>query len=165
MSRYNTIIPNDVVNGRGVCVSLFVQGCPHHCKGCFNKETWDFDDGIPYTQKTKFQILKLINANGIERNFSVLGGEPLAPQNLTMTMDIIHTVRKVYPKIKIFLWTGYTYEELAKSNFCLNTILKDIDVLIDGPFIQEKKDLSLVLRGSSNQHIWAKKEGQWIIKE
>ena len=84
MSRYNTIIPNDVANGEGICVSFFVQGCPHHCPGCFNPETWDFIGGQEYTSHTKWEIIKAINANGIVRNFSVLGGEPLAPQNIFM---------------------------------------------------------------------------------
>ena len=108
MSRYNAIIPNDVVNGRGVCVSFFVQGCPHCCPGCFNEETWDFHGGQPYTPEVKWNIIKAISANDITRNFSVLGGEPLAPQNIDMVWEVIDAVRHAYPHIEITLWTGYT---------------------------------------------------------
>lgn len=166
MSRYNMIIPNDVVNGHGICVSFFVQGCPHRCKGCFNEETWEFNEGVEYTPEVKWEIIKLISANGINRNFSVLGGEPLAPQNLEMTWDIINAVRHAYPDIEIILWTGYTYEELTlhPTNTLLN-ILEAIDVLVDGPFVEKEKDLSLHLRGSRNQHIRTKKNNIWGIKD
>lgn len=162
MSNYNTIISNDVANGEGVCVSFFVQGCPHHCTGCFNEETWDFEKGTPYTDHTKWEIIEAIGANGIQRNFSVLGGEPLVPRNLNMTWEVIDTVRHAYPNIKIFLWTGYTFEELMLSeNPLIKNILDNIDVLIDGPFDEEKKDLSLKLRGSSNQNIYIKNDNTW----
>ena len=142
MNRYSAIIPNDVVNGRGVCVSFFVQGCPHHCPGCFNEETWDFNGGIPYTSEVKWNIIKAISANNITRNFSVLGGEPLAPQNIDMTWEVIDAVRHAYPHIEITLWTGYTYEELmVLSSENLLNILNTINVLVDGPFIEKEKDL------------------------
>lgn len=165
MSRYNTIIPNDITNGHGICVSFFVQGCPHRCEGCFNKETWEFQDGTPYTSDTKWKIIKLISANNIRRNFSVLGGEPLAPSNIEMTWDIVNAVRHAYPDIEIILWTGYTYEELMlhPSKTLLN-ILDEIDIMIDGPFIEEEKDLSLYLRGSKNQCIRIKKNNQWEVQ-
>ena len=165
--KYNTIIPNDVVNGEGVCVSFFVQGCPHHCPGCFNPETWDFNKGIPYTIDVKWQIIKEISANNITRNFSILGGEPLAPQNIEMTWDIINAVRHAYPYITITLWTGYTFEQLINyyDDANLINILDKIDVLIDGPFIEEEKDLSLHLRGSKNQHIYRKFNNEWILEE
>ena len=156
MSRYNVIIPNDVANGEGVCVSFFVQGCPHHCPGCFNEETWDFRGGQEYTEHTKWEIIKAIGANGLQRNFCVLGGEPLAPANLEMTEEVLSAVRAAYPDIKIFLWTGYTHLQLNTMYDEIKNILNLIDILIDGPFIEEKKDLSLKLRGSSNQHIWHK---------
>lgn len=166
MSRYNTIIPNDVVNGEGVCTSFFVQGCPHQCPGCFNDETWDFRGGQPYTNETKWEIIKLIGANGIQRNFSVLGGEPLAPQNVDMTWEVIDAVKHAYPSIKIFLWTGYVYEELIeRPSKNLMKILDTIDVLIDGPFIENEKDLNLKLRGSKNQRVWRRTNNVWEIKE
>lgn len=162
MSKYNAIIPNDVVNGRGVCTSFFVQGCPHHCPGCFNEETWDFDGGKPYSPDVKWEIIKAIGANGLQRNFSILGGEPLAPENLKMTEDVINAVRRAYPMIEISLWTGYTFEELkAQSSNTLSNILKQINMLIDGPFVQEEKDLSLQLRGSKNQRIWKRTDNMW----
>lgn len=159
MNKYNTIIKNDTVNGKGVCVSFWVQGCPHHCKGCFNPETWSFKGGIPYTGKTKTEILEAISANGIQRNFSILGGEPLASENLDMVDDIVRTVRAAYPDIKIYLWTGYDFEKIP--NF---TLFNYIDVIIDGNFVEELKDLSLKLRGSSNQRIWIKKDNSWRIQ-
>ena len=162
MSRYNTIIKNDVVNGEGVCVSFFVQGCPHRCPGCFNLETWDFQNGKPYTEQVKKEIIDAIGANNIMRNFSVLGGEPMASQNLTMTEEVVTIVRKTYPEITIFLWTGYTLSQLkSANNDQVNNILNQIDVLIDGEFIERQKDLNLKLRGSSNQIIWRKQNGQW----
>lgn len=163
MSKYNKIIKNDVVNGEGVTVSLFVQGCPHQCPGCFNPETWSFDCGEEYTPHTKWEILEAIGANNIQRNFSLLGGEPLAPQNLKMSEDIVRAVRAAYPDIKIFLWTGYTFDELDKTSSYIKSILNNIDVLVDGPFIEKEKDLDLFLRGSRNQNIWIKNiEGEWI---
>ena len=165
MSRYNAILSNDVVNGQGVCVSFFVQGCPHQCEGCFNPETWDFEGGQPYSDDIKWEIIKLISANGIQRNFSVLGGEPLAPHNLTMVSSLINAVRHAYPHIKIFLWTGYTKEELDVKDERTKLILDNIDVLIDGPFIEAQKDLSLKLRGSANQHIWNNNNGKWEMVE
>lgn len=166
MSRYNTIIPNDVVNGEGVCVSFFVQGCPHHCPDCFNKETWDFHGGQEYMESTKWEIIKAIGANGIQRNFSVLGGEPLAPQNIQMTAEVVDAVRHAYPKIKIFLWTGYNFDDLTLNlSEPLSKIFKSIDVIIDGPFVKELRNLSLKLRGSSNQHIYIKQNNGWEMVE
>lgn len=165
MSRYSAIIPNDVVNGHGVCVSFFVQGCPHHCPGCFNEETWDFNGGQVYTPEVKWDIIKAISANNITRNFSVLGGEPLAPQNIDMTWEVIDAVRHAYPHIEITLWTGYTYEQLMKQpTENLLNILNTIDILIDGPFIEKEKDLSLKLRGSRNQRVWKRKNNLWEIE-
>ena len=166
MSRYNTIIPNDIVNGQGVCTSFFVQGCPHHCPGCFNEETWDFGGGQKYDNHTKWKIIEAIGANGLQRNFSILGGEPLAEQNLEMVWDVIDAVRHAYPNIKITLWTGYTYDELIRRRSeTLSKILNGIDVLVDGPFIESEKDLELQLRGSRNQHIYEKNEGYWEFIE
>lgn len=163
MSRYNAILTNDVVNGEGVCVSFFVQGCPHHCKGCFNPETWNFEGGKPYTEGVKKEIIKAIKANGIRRNFSILGGEPLAGKNIEMTKDVVKTVRNTYPDIKIFLWTGYDFED-SSQDMDFFEILQYIDVVIDGKFIEELKDLNLRLRGSSNQRIWIKENGFWRIQ-
>ena len=163
MSRYNTIIPNDIANGEGVCVSFFVQGCPHRCKGCFNPETWDFEGGQPYTNETKWELLRLINANGIVRNFSILGGEPMAGRNLEMTKEVVQAIRVAYPHIKIYLWTGFhLYELINTGDEKVLKILDCVDYIIDGPFQEEEKDLSLKLRGSRNQRIWIKENGEWV---
>lgn len=154
MKKYAGLNTNDFANGQGVCVSYFTQGCPHHCQGCFNPETWDFQGGIDRPDDIRGQIIKAICANGITRNFSVLGGEPLCDENLEDVENIIIGVRTAFPNIKIFVWTGYTLEQLIiKNNEHINNILKYIDVLIDGPFIESQKDLTLELRGSKNQRI------------
>ena len=166
MSRYAKIMPNDIVDGEGVCVSFWVQGCPFHCDECHNEETWDFSKGEPYTDKVKWEIIKLIGANGVQRNFSVLGGEPLAPQNIAMTAEIIDAVRHAYPSIKIFLWTGYTFVQLQeRSSKELDLILNTVDVLIDGPYVKELRNLNLRLRGSENQHIRVRHEDKWEVEE
>lgn len=166
MSRYNAIIENDVVNGEGICVSFFVQGCPHRCAGCFNPETWDFTGGREYTSDIKWEIIKLISANNVQRNFSILGGEPMSARNLKMTEEIITAVRAAYPYIKIYLWTGfYLHDLISLEDKDINSILSKIDYVIDGPFEEDKKDLNLKLRGSSNQKIWEKMENGWTIKE
>ena len=145
---------NDFANGEGVCVSLFVQGCPHHCDGCFNPETWDFNKGSELPFDIRGQLIKAITKNGIQRNFSVLGGEPLCPENVKEVNNIITGIRTAFPDIKIFVWTGYTLEELkAKQDLFIENILNNIDVLIDGQFELAYRDITLKLRGSSNQRI------------
>lgn len=164
MKKYAGLITNDVVNGEGICVSFWVQGCPHHCVGCFNRETWDKDGGEPLPTDIVGQIVKAISTNGIQRNFSILGGEPLCNWNINLVIDIVERVRMAYPAIKIFLWTGYNMESLLESAERHNkvwAVLDKIDVLIDGKFIEEQKDLTLHLRGSRNQTIWRKIDGIW----
>ena len=154
MDRYAGLITNDFANGTGTCVSFWTQGCPHHCPSCQNPETWDFQGGKEVPTDIRGQIIKAICANGITRNFSVLGGEPLCDENLDEVDKIITGVRTAYPQIKIFVWTGYILEELKeKKNDKINHILSQIDVLIDGPFIQAERDITLELRGSRNQRI------------
>ena len=154
MDRYAGLITNDFANGTGTCVSFWTQGCPHHCPSCQNPETWDFQGGKEIPTDIRGQIIKAICANGITRNFSVLGGEPLCDENLDEVDKIITCVRTAYPQIKIFVWTGYILEELKeKKNDKINHILSQIDVLIDGPFIQAERDITLELRGSRNQRI------------
>lgn len=154
MDRYAGLITNDFANGTGTCVSFWTQGCPHHCPSCQNPETWDFQGGKEVPTDIRGQIIKAICANGITRNFSVLGGEPLCDKNLDEVDKIITGVRTAYPQIKIFVWTGYILEELKeKKNDKINHILSQIDVLIDGPFIQAERDITLELRGSRNQRV------------
>ena len=153
--RIAGLIKNDMVDGSGLCVSLWTQGCPHRCPGCHNPETWDFNGGTVITlDELEKEIFEALNANGVERNFSVLGGEPLCEENLYDVAKIISKVRHNFPDRKIFVWTGYTYEELKeKNNPVLNTLFKDIDVLIDGCFEINERDITLWLRGSRNQRV------------
>lgn len=152
--RYAGYMPNDFINGEGVSVSLWTQGCPHHCKGCFNQCTWDFFGGAEVPPNLSQKIIEAISANGIQRNFSVLGGEPLCDENKEFVLSIIEDVRKAFPHIKIFVWTGYTYNELLeRKDETINKILYNIDILIDGKYEEDKRDLTLKLRGSSNQNI------------
>lgn len=150
--RYAAIENNDYINGEGMCVSFWVQGCPHKCEGCHNPEAWSFEGGQELPNDYKGNIIKAISANGVTRNFSVLGGEPLCPENLDLTLSTISAVRAAYPNIKIFLWTGYCLEDI-KENPVVKEILEQINVLIDGPFIQEQRDITLKLKGSKNQRI------------
>ena len=144
---------NDCIDGEGISVSLWTQGCPHHCPGCHNPETWDYQGGYEENE-IRGKIIKALSANGIKRNFSVLGGEPLCRENVEDVLTIISCVKAALPDTKIYLWTGYTYEYLMiLNNKYINDILSKIDVLIDGPFIQEQRDLSLHLRGSRNQRV------------
>lgn len=154
--KYFGYLPNDFVNGEGISVSFWTAGCPHKCPGCHNQHMWNYEDGFKYKKKSEKAILNAISDNGVLRNFSVLGGEPLAPYNLRLTKRIIKKVRKKYGnKTRIFLWTGYLAQDLiTRKNKKIQYILYNIDVLIDGPYIKELRDVTLPLRGSSNQHIY-----------
>ena len=152
--KYATIKDNDIANGPGVGVSVFLQGCERHCDGCFNPETWDFEGGQEFTQDTLKHIINALTANGIKRHLSILGGEPLHPNNLFLTQLIISTVKQELPETKIYIWTGYTIEELRKSTSkALQYILSTADILIDGPYIEAERDITLPMRGSRNQRI------------
>lgn len=151
--RYAGIVENDVVNGEGVCTSFFMQGCPHRCKGCHNPETWNFEGGKEASLSEIIEeILNAIDKNGIQRNFSVLGGEPFAKENVYPLFVILWQVKKTFPNIKIYVWTGFTLEELKEIPMS-DSILQYVDVLIDGKFIEEERDITLKLRGSKNQRI------------
>lgn len=159
MTRIAKINKNDVANGIGVCVSVFVQGCHFHCKGCFNSSTWEFDGGYEIPENFESDILKAISKNGIQRNFSVLGGEPLCPENRAFVCNLVKKIRQTYPTIKIFVWTGYELEELQKEgDEAIREILKNIDILITGRFILEQRDITLPLRGSRNQKVLYKEK-------
>jgi anaerobic ribonucleoside-triphosphate reductase activating protein len=152
--QYAELKLNDVANAPGVAVSFYTQGCPHCCPGCFNPGTWDFDGGKEFTTETLNTIIKGLTANGIKRSLCILGGEPLCEDNAFLTDLIITTVRKELPDTKIYVWTGYLYEEVQKNpNSHIKNILNNIDCLIDGPFIEAEKDLSLTMRGSRNQRV------------
>ena len=153
--RIASVNENDEVNGEGFCVSIFFQGCPHHCLGCFNPETWSFDAGEEIKDEEAFieHIIYLINRNGIQRNLSLLGGEPLHKNNIDFIKRLTRAVKQKYYDIKIFCWTGYTLEEIEDTS-----VLHNIDILIDGKFEIEKRDITLKLRGSSNQRVLIKGE-------
>lgn len=153
MMRYAGIIENDIVNGEGVCVSFWTQGCPHMCPGCHNQDMWDFKGGIEEDDIVVInKIGTALKANGILRNFSILGGEPLCKENIRTTALIILYVKINYPDSKIFLWTGYNFDEIS-LDFPYSIVRDYTDIIIDGPFIQEQRDTSLKLRGSTNQRI------------
>ena len=155
--RYFGFMPNDFINGEGVCVSVWMAGCPHHCPGCHNQHMWNHDDGYEVDLDITIEkIIHTIQANGLIRNLSILGGEPLASYNIKYTLEIIRRIKTQFPSIKIYLWTGYTYEYLLDNlDNDIIDILSNIDYLIDGPYIDELRDISLPLRGSKNQRILA----------
>lgn len=165
--RYCKIKPNDVANGFGITVSLWTQGCPHHCKGCFNKETWDFSKGEEFSYDEYVKILEMLDANGVHRDLSILGGEPLCKENIDGVLVLISRIKAKRPNTKVYVWTGYRFEDLMSDVWIDG--FKNIDYLIDGQFEQDKADMRLKLRGSSNQRIIDIKEtlkqDKVIIKE
>lgn len=153
--KYAAIKTNDVVNGDGISVSVFLQGCPApHCKNCFNPETWDFNAGQEMTPEVFEKIAKALTANNVKRNLSILGGEPLCEQNVPTTLYLINYCLAQIPDLKIYIWTRYLIEELrARNDPRVDLILSKTYCLIDGPFVEELKDLTLKMRGSSNQRL------------
>lgn len=161
--RYAQIRSMDISNGEGVGVSLFIQGCPFHCKNCFNSETWDFNGGKEWTEKTKNKFMELIDRPYIKR-VSFLGGECLADQNLDEVLKLVKQIRISFPKKTIWLYSGYSYSEIFRgqssclsqeglNNFKRREIISNVDVLVDGEYIDEQKDLSLKFKGSKNQRV------------
>lgn len=154
--NYAAIKPCDIANGPGVRVSLFVSGCTHHCPGCFQPETWDFDYGQPYTEDVAAQVLQLLAPDYIE-GLTLLGGEPMEPANREALLPLVRAVRKQYPQKTIWCYSGYLFEQLRAGNpgpaETAQELLSLLDVLVDGRFIEAKKDLSLRFRGSSNQRL------------
>lgn len=152
--RYAGLIKNDVTAAPGVCVSFFVQGCPHRCPGCHNPESWDFDGGMEFTPEVLNEIVQALHANGIERSFCLMGGEPLCEENAFMSHMIVSYIKEHSPNTKIYIWTGGLYEDLIHSPH--SHIIKTLalaDVLIDGPYIAAERDVTLPMRGSRNQRI------------
>lgn len=148
--KINRIKDNDIANGFGITMSIWTQGCPHHCKGCFNGETWSFEEGRKFTEDDLSYILDNINKHNIKRDLSILGGEPLCPENIQGVINLSKIFKEKYSDRKIYLWTGYVVEEF---NEIQKEIFKYVDILVDGKFEQDKKNLSLTLRGSSNQRV------------
>lgn len=155
--NYATIKKCDVANGIGVRTSLFVSGCTHHCKDCFNAEAWDFAYGEPYTQAVEDEIVESLAPSYI-RGLSLLGGEPFEPCNQRALLPLLRRVRQVYPEKDVWCYTGYLLDtELLRESRarceCTDEMLSLIDVLVDGEFVAEKKNLRLRFRGSENQRI------------
>ena len=165
--RYAKIRKMDISNGEGVRVSLFVQGCSFHCKNCFNPETWDFNGGKDFTTVEVDKIIKLCNKDYIA-GLSILGGEPLHPNNIESVSMLCEYFKFKYPNKTIWLWSGFRYEDILnrENNY---DILNLIDILVDGQFETDKKDLNLKWRGSSNQRVIDCKksllENKIILKE
>ena len=152
--NYADIKKVDVANGPGVRVSLFVSGCTHHCEECFNPETWDFNYGSPFGEAEIERILTLLSPDHI-RGLSLLGGEPFEPENQGTVLELVERVRKCLPQKTIWCYSGYLFEALAAGKVGNHSreLLELLDVLVDGPFVESKKDLNLRFRGSANQRI------------
>lgn len=155
--NYGEIKKTDIANGEGVRVSLFVSGCTHHCEGCFNKETWNFSFGKPFTEETQDEILKALSPDFIN-GLTLLGGEPFEPQNQRVLVELLKKVKEQYPDKSIWCYSGYLFdEELLKESRArcevTDEMLSMIDVLVDGEFKQELKNITLKFRGSENQRI------------
>ena len=151
--NYATIKNCDIANGPGVRVSLFVSGCTHHCPGCFNQVAWDFDYGEPFTEETIQTILSMLRPDYI-RGLTLLGGEPFEPQNQPAIVELLRRIKAELPAKSIWAFSGYLYDDIVSGKLG-NTkeYLSYLDVLVDGPFVQAKKNLSLRFRGSENQRL------------
>ena len=155
--NYANIKKYDIADGPGVRVSLFVSGCRHHCKGCFNYEAWDFEYGRPYTAETEAEILEALKP-GYIAGLTLLGGEPFEPENQAELVKLLRKVRETYPEKSIWSYTGFVYDkDLVPGGRAYTDVtdemLSYLDVLVDGPFVEELKDITLQFRGSSNQRI------------
>lgn len=184
--RYAGYYDCDICNGKGIGMSLFVTGCHFHCEGCFNSELWDFSSGKKWTQEVENEFLELVGRSYIDR-VTIVGGEPLCYENMVTVYVLIDKIRRMYPEKKIWLYSGYTLEEVFGSidgeddepfndifeRICRQLIVQGCDVFVDGRFEIDKKDLSLAFRGSSNQRVIDVKKtleggrgtGVWLLQE
>ena len=165
--NYADIKKIDVANGEGVRVSVFVSGCNHHCKGCFNQCAWDFNYGKKFTEKEEQQIIDYMNHDYIS-GLSLLGGEPLEPKNQEGLLPLVKKVKEKFPDKNIWCYTGFDFEKdvvgkMAKNNETTRELLKYIDIIVDGKFEEDKKDLKLQFRGSSNQKIVDVKKAKEVV--
>ena len=162
--KYNKIRKMDISNGPGVRVSIFMQGCAFHCENCFNKETWDFNGGTDFTEETIKKVLDLCDKDYIV-GLSILGGEPMHPNNIDGTTALAKAFKEKFPNKNLWIWSGYLFDKDLKDK----EVLKYIDVLVDGEFHEEEKDLSIIFRGSRNQRIIdvkkSLKKGEVILHE
>ena len=155
--NFGEIKKADIANGTGVRVTLFVSGCTHHCRECFQPETWSFDYGTPFTEATEEELLYAMAPSFVE-GLTLLGGEPFEPENQRVLVPFLKKVRERYPQKSIWSYTGYLYDEELKKDSrarceVTDEMLSLIDVLVDGEFVLEKKDITLKFRGSGNQRI------------
>ena len=155
--NYAEIKNCDIANGPGVRISLFVSGCTHHCPGCFNQQAWDFDYGQPFTQQTIDRILDMMAPSYI-RGLTLLGGEPFEPENQGAIVELLRQIKKKYPRKSIWAFSGYLFDrDILSGRLGPWEITKEylgyLDVLVDGPFVEAKKNLSLRFRGSENQRL------------
>ena len=152
--RYSGILYNDMSAAPGVSVSFFVQGCPIRCTNCHNPESWDFDGGKEFTSEILDSIIDGLTANNIQRNLCIMGGEPLCKENIFLTYLVIKEVKEKVPNTKVYIWSGYEYENIKDISYPkLQEVLEMADVLIDGPYKHEERDITLHMRGSKNQRI------------
>ena len=155
--NYGAIKNFDVANGPGVRVSLFVSGCTHHCRGCFNPETWNFSYGQPFTEETQDHLMEMLSSDVIQ-GLTLLGWEPMEPQNQEVLLPFLQRVRKELPKKDIWCFTGYQFDDdimgrMADQYPFTLPFLKCIDILVDGTFQEERKNMMLLFKGSENQRI------------
>lgn len=150
--RYAGLNKNDFSAAPGVSVTFYTQGCPHHCFGCHNPETWNFEGGKEFTPEVIDEILEALTANNIMRSLAIQGGEPLCVENGFLTLLIVKTVKEKFPDVKIYIWTGYYLNSLPNTPY-IKQILELTDCLIDGPYIEDERDITLPMRGSRNQNI------------
>ena len=154
MSKIAGIYWDDTAAAPGISLSVYFSGCHFHCPGCHNPEAQDFNYGRDYNLDVRQEIMQKLNKNGVMRTLSILGGEPLNEENIGDVLNLIGWCKLDYPDLKIYVWTGYTIEELeARNDDDVKAVLKNITCLIDGRYEQDKRDTTLPLRGSSNQRI------------
>lgn len=167
--NYGAIKKCDIANGVGVRTVLFVSGCTHHCKGCFQPETWNFDYGERYTKETEDEIIESLRPDYVD-GITLLGGEPFEPENQRELVKLLRRIKKELPQKTVWSFSGYTYEELTGDSRAVcevtNEMLSMLDVLVDGEFVEAKRNISLRFRGSENQRLidmnQTRKEGKIV---
>lgn len=168
--NYGAIKKCDIANGVGVRTVLFVSGCTHHCKGCFQPETWNFDYGERYTKETEDEIIESLRPDYVD-GITLLGGEPFEPENQRELVKLLRRIKKELPQKTVWSFSGYTYEELTGDSRAVcevtNEMLSMLDVLVDGEFVEAKRNISLRFRGSENQRLIdmnkTRKEGRIVL--
>ena len=168
--NYGAIKKCDIANGVGVRTVLFVSGCTHHCKGCFQPETWNFDYGERYTKETEDEIIESLRPDYVD-GITLLGGEPFEPENQRELVKLLRRIKKELPQKTVWSFSGYTYEELTGDSRAVcevtNEMLSMLDVLVDGEFVAAKRNISLRFRGSENQRLIdmnkTRKEGKIVL--